>query len=185
MTFQPCPARPGAGLGADNPAVALPFVIVGGGGLGEEGEGHQARAGDAGNARTKKHEGSRSGLRCPQDYHCRSSCQPIPMKFFWRCSLLDDRQAAVLRRYWVALCPQGIIECRFLLVNQAFVSSLTSWFKNCFNPFRTATGGKRLSEEEDCGQVALRRNERCIRKRDRAEGSRQQPGKRINQRFHA
>ncbi|WP_221034098.1 hypothetical protein, partial [Pseudomonas coronafaciens] len=70
--------------------------------------------------------------------------------------------AAVRRRYWLALCLDLYLGCPFLLTNQAFVSTLTSWSQNCFNPFRTATGGKRLSEEEDCGQVALRRHERCI-----------------------
>ncbi|RXT78004.1 hypothetical protein B1F77_09865 [Pseudomonas syringae] len=158
---------------------------MGGSGLREQGKGHQARARDTDDARTKRHDGSRSRLRCRQDYHCRSGSRRSSMKFFWRCFLSGKRQAAVHRRYWLALFPQAIGDRQFLLANQAFVSSLTSWFKNCFNPFRTATGGKRLSEEEDCGQVALRRNERCIRKRDRAKGSCQQPGKRLDQRFHA
>ncbi|RMM76389.1 hypothetical protein ALP36_04996 [Pseudomonas syringae pv. coriandricola] len=185
MTFQAGPAWPRAGLGADNPAVALPSVIVGRGSLAKQGEGHQARGCDADNAHTKRHDSSRSRLGCLQDYHCPFACKRVSMKFFWRCVLLDDQQAAVRRRYWMALCRKVIVACRFLLVNQAFVSRLTSWFKNCFNPFRTATGGKRLSEEEDCGQVALRRHERCIRKRDCAEGSRQQPGKRFDQWLHA
>jgi hypothetical protein len=75
----------------------------------------------------------------------------IVMQFFWRSC--ERGLCAVFSGGGASPSMLGI---------EAFVSSSTSWFKYCFALYRTATGGKRLSEEDYCGQVDLRGDERGV-----------------------